>query len=252
MRWNRSCRIRRSRFGSTRTGSSGVARALDTWIASNRRTRQGPVRLGTGIRCSRCLRHSRGESIRPEVVVSFRARMLGIGSSAKAMPGTRVGSEKLSERIMMTVLSVRLLARVPLIWFASELYFLASSSIVSWLYPSGLSIIFGCVRRKKLMAGPLLVASPSALHSCGASPQDFAHSYPHAPGTLSVHVNEHSSVMLIAAAIMRVTLPIIVFTLRNGRHQWNGMTQRRPSTNCSIRQITVSQISIVMVPSTNA
>ena len=35
-------------------------------------------------------------------------------------------------------------------------------------------------------------------------------------------------------------------------HQWNGITQRRPSTNCSIRQITVSQISIVMVPSTNA
>ena len=38
-------------------------------------------------------------------------------------------------------------------------------------------------------------------------------------------MNEHSSVMLIAAAIMRVTLPIIVSTLRNGRHQWNGMTQ---------------------------
>ena len=55
-------------------------------------------------------------------------------------------------------------------------------------------------------------------------------------------MNEHSSVMLIAAAIMRVTLPIIVFTLRNGRHQWNGMTQRRPSTNCSIRQMTVSQM----------
>ena len=102
------------------------------------------------------------------------------------------------------------------------------------------------------MMGPLFAASPSAFHSCGASPQDFAHSYPHAPGMLSVHVNEHSSVILIAAAMIRVTLPIIVFTLRNGRHQWNGITQRRPSTNCSIRQITVSQISIVMVPSTNA
>ena len=94
-------------------GSFDAGRAPGTWIASNRQT--GQIQSG-----ERLVLDVRGasaeprESIRPEVVVSFRARMLGIGSSAKAMPGTRVGSEKLSERIMMTVLSVRLLARVAI------------------------------------------------------------------------------------------------------------------------------------------
>ncbi len=55
------------------------------------------------------------------------------GSSVSVIPGTRVGSEKLSERIVITVLSVRLLARVLLIFVAAELYFLASASMASWL-----------------------------------------------------------------------------------------------------------------------
>lgn len=68
---------------------------------------------------------------------------------------------------------------------------------------------------------------------------------------LSVHVNEHSSAMLVPAATRRVTLPAMVFALRNGRRQWNGITQRRPSTNWRTRQITVSQTSIVIVPLTS-
>ena len=63
-----------------------------------------------------------GESIRPEVVVFLSARILGIGSSDKVMPGTRVGSENDSDRIMIMVLSVRLLLRDWLVFSAILLY----------------------------------------------------------------------------------------------------------------------------------
>lgn len=59
-----------------------------------------------------------GDSISPEVVMFLIARILGIGSSVSSTPGTRVGSENDSERIIITVSSVRLLARGPLVFFA--------------------------------------------------------------------------------------------------------------------------------------
>ena len=64
------------------------------------------------------------------------------------------------------------------------------------------------------------------------------------------HVNDHNKVTLSTAAMMRMQLPMIVFTLRNGRHQWQGITQRRPSMSCRAKQIMVSQMSMVMVPLT--
>ena len=51
------------------------------------------------------------DSIRPEVVFVLRSRMYGIGSSFSVMPGTRVGSEKDSDRIMITVPSARFASR---------------------------------------------------------------------------------------------------------------------------------------------
>ena len=53
-----------------------------------------------------------GRKHQPEVVWVFNWRMFGIGSSEKLTPGTRVGSENVSDRIIMTVLSVIFALRV--------------------------------------------------------------------------------------------------------------------------------------------
>ena len=52
--------------------------------------------------------------MRPEVVASLIALMFGIGSMENVTSGMRVGSENDSDRIMTTVLSVRLAVRVAL------------------------------------------------------------------------------------------------------------------------------------------
>ena len=71
--------------------------------------------------------------MRPLVVSFLIERMFGMVSSLSLMPGTREGSEKDSDRMYTTVLSVRLLERLALMVFASAAYRAATFFMVASL-----------------------------------------------------------------------------------------------------------------------